>query len=120
RSHQDAGEWDDGFVLRPVRGPISAQHTIDRIVTEGEGTPHGGEESHWARFKRIEADLKSEPDVWPAGSNPQLAPSDAAGVTVVTDPAARAAMELFDRVYVAMLALLELYHRFTAALAPHQ
>jgi hypothetical protein len=86
--------------MRPVTDLPSALGVIDLVIEQGEGAPRGHELSHYRRFLEILDDFGKhafEP-ARPVIANPTR--------HNVTNPAARAVMELFDEAYAVLLALL--------------
>lgn len=93
--------------LSAIGDQESALRAIDLIIEQGEGTPVGGDDSHYRNFLAILEELERTPGAAPARpvvANPSLVERD--GATLVTDPAARAVMELFDHAYRTMLLVL--------------
>lgn len=86
--------------MRPVTDLDSALGVIDLVIEQGEGAPRGHEVSHYQRFQGILDDFKKHAfeAARPVVANPTR--------HNVTNPAARAAMELFDEAYAVLLALL--------------
>jgi len=97
--------------MSPVTDLASAMAALDRIVEQGEGSPGDHEVSHYRRFLQILDELEAaEPPfaaARPVVANPALAADDPSdGVTVVSNPAAREVMGVFDAAYRTMLMAL--------------
>jgi hypothetical protein len=87
--------------MRPVTDLPSALGAIDLVIEQGEGaTVEHHEISHYRRFLTILHAVESDP--FPAAERVLANPTPAA----VTNPAARAVMELFDEAYGILLAIL--------------
>jgi hypothetical protein len=86
--------------MRPVTDLPSALGVIDLVIEQGEGAPRGHELSHYQRFLEILDDFNKHAfaPARPVVANPTR--------HTVTNPAARAVMELFDETYGVLLALL--------------
>lgn len=103
--------------MRAVTNLASAVAAIELIITQGEGGRGGQEESHYARFCAMQAELaellERRPSLDPARPvlpNPfTREPSDAVDVSLVTDPLAVQVCDLFNGTYEAMLQLLARY-----------
>jgi hypothetical protein len=119
---QEVDEWSNRFRLDAVVDTASALRCIDRIVVEGEGGPHGGASSHYARFLRVRDELLG--DMLPplaAGPNPTLRDEPGSGErTPVSHGSARGLMAVFDDAYTTTLLMLELLYRFPPALSEHR
>ena len=95
----------------------TALRALDEIITQGEGTPKGDEDSHYGRLIRmlqsLEDELKNEPDFEPARNvapNPSVA--CAKGTTPLTHEYTRKVAALFDEVYEnTLVMLMEFYAR---------
>jgi hypothetical protein len=113
---QDAGDWTANLRIFAIQNVASAQRAIDFIVTQGEGTDTGSEDSHYARFRRIREDLvravAADSAFKPARNvlrNPLTrAQRDAGPGAVLIDPASLAhpVAELFNHAYGSILLLL--------------
>mgnify|MGYP003626299504 CR=1 FL=1 len=111
----------------PVTSVESAIAAIDRIVDQGEGTPHDREDSHFAVFRTLRAQfgehvasIGASTPARPVAENPYLkrrrndavVAQDIAGlskglrVTEISDPHSAHVADLFDDAYVAMLQAL--------------
>lgn len=113
--------------MYPVTDRKSALRAIDLILEQGEGTPKSlpqSEFSHYRRFLAILAELQrmrqGDPNFEPARPvvpNPRLygppAPRQVTGVTVVTNPLTRRALDLFNDAYVTLLLILTRYFAHT-------
>ena len=113
-----------GITIFPVTGIETAQQAIELIVEQGEGGPEVEEEaSHYHRFKEIlhqMAEMPSFQPAYPVVTNPALYITEEEGRaatvdgamarTLVTNPPARAVMDLFNGAYeVTLLLLIRLY-----------
>ena len=113
RRRQETDEWGNRFRLDAIVDAASAVTAIRRIVEEGEGTPTGGELSHHQRFLDVRDGLPLTTPAKPVGSNPVASSVEATEQrTPVTEPGARGLLELFNRLYLTMLLLLEQIYRF--------
>ena len=101
-----------------VRDISSAHAAIELITEQGEGVPKHRENSHYCTFLRIKRELDEEMEraeafcpARPVLDNPVARRREdwAAGgeVSVIADPFARRACDLFDDIYTLMLRLLQ-------------
>ncbi|MEU5836897.1 ferritin-like domain-containing protein [Streptomyces diacarni] len=119
-----------GYGVEPfvIDDRASALRAIDLIVEQGEGAEEDREGSHYHRLLRIRAGLDTElaaaartgrPFVpaRPLLRNPVVRPvPDAEGTTLISEPLAREAAELFDDGYgLLVLMLLRFYSRVDEA-----
>lgn len=116
-SAQDRSAWSFAITVSPVTDRASAVAAIDSIVTEGEGNSTGTDQSHYGRFKGIQAEYKAElvadPKFQPFRSvlsNPATQPGPDTTVIEVEDTLAAA--ELFSACYTTLLLCLAKYYRF--------
>lgn len=106
------GVWD--IWLSPITDYESAQHAIELIVEQGEGSTVGGTLSHYATFVRILKGLQSwqakDPNFQPARPvvpNPALyVESGEHDRTLITNEDARLVLDLFNGAYETMLLML--------------
>jgi hypothetical protein len=118
--HQDTDAWSQDIQLRNVVDVGSAVWAIRSIVTEGEGTVVGGQESHYQRFLRIQRELAEETandpafnPTLPVISNPMTRRHfESSGAALISDPFTGRVSELFNAVYGSMLLLLMQYYAF--------
>ena len=114
---QSEDDWSADLDLRPVTDRATALLAIEDIIHDGEGSPAGDANSHYARFTRIREAYARAGHFQAARAivvNPQTrAHRESSGVgTLVTHPQARAVSELFNAVYGVMLLLLQQYFSF--------
>jgi rubrerythrin len=121
QSAQDADTWTANLVIINVRDLETAKQAIQFIIEEGEGTPVGGEESHYAKFTKIRDELRVELAVspgfdpsWPVAPNPltRRHPDAAAGATIIGNEDAREVAELFNAVYGTVVLMLMQFYTF--------
>lgn len=81
RPSQESDDWAAGLKLFSVTGKRTAVQAIKWIIEEGEGTPTGGELSHYDRFIQIYGQLTDElgrtprfQPAWPVLPNPLTQP----------------------------------------------
>ena len=105
-------------VLNQIDDAKTAVSEIARIVSEGEGAPATSAECHFAWFidiyRQLNDELALDPDFAPARpvvTNPSL--HAASGATSVTEPVSVALMELFDRSFTVVVALLSRFFMHT-------
>ena len=92
----------------------SARRAIEEIVTQGEGAPAHSDDSHYARFSKIRAELTQLQARRPAFmaarpvvSNPALAPSPGrADLTHISDPVAGKTVDLANAIYALVMRTL--------------
>ncbi|GAA2638805.1 hypothetical protein GCM10009863_64600 [Streptomyces axinellae] len=118
-----------GYGVEPfsIDDRASALRAIDLIVEQGEGAEEDREGSHYHRLLRIRAELDAELAAARTGRpfvparpllrNPVVRPvPDAEGTTLISEPLAREAAELFDDGYgLLVLMLLRFYSRVDEA-----
>lgn len=117
---QETDSWTAQLKIIKVTNRQDALAAIKSIIEEGEGTPVGGEKSHWQRFVEIGDQLAAEqiadPDFEPARpvlANPLTRPHfEAAGGEFITDRLAGQICELHNGVYASMLLMLLQYFAF--------
>jgi Ferritin-like len=103
--------------LLTVDSVPAALRALDEIITEGEGTSKGDEDSHYGRLTRmlrsLEAELKNQPHFEPARNvapNPSVACAE--GTTPITHEYTKKVAALFDEVYEnTLVMLMEFYAR---------
>jgi hypothetical protein len=118
---QDTDDWSANLRLHNVTNLEEAKRAIAFIVEEGEGTPTGDEQSHYATFKKIRDELLVEiasshgfDPAWPVASNPltRRHPDIAEDVTIIENEATREVAELFNAVYGTVVLMLMQYYAF--------
>ena len=110
--------------LSPVTDATSAIAAIQRIIAQGEGTPHDHQDSHLGVFRAIRRELDDANETWtdfeparPVVPNAIVArhAGQAPGATAIENEATSRVAEVFDDAYSLMLQLLGA--AFTPALA---
>jgi hypothetical protein len=94
--------------LQTVSDLPTALSAVDLIMEQGEGAPIDSEISHYRRFLDVLEQVEEARPFDPARdvvANPSLT-TDRAGTTLITDPAARQVMAVFDSAYRTMLLML--------------
>lgn len=112
--NDDSPAFGLGVTVKPVTNRDTAAQAIALILEQGEGIgdfPLTVEESHFSSFNVILQEFLGTDGPYtaslPVVDNPLLARhNDCEGVTLITHPEARHAMELFNRSYGLMLAFL--------------
>lgn len=98
----------------PVTGLDSALAALAEIIVEGEGAPADSDDSHYRRFVAVRDEMQAlaaaNPGfapAYPAATNPVLRkPPSPEGRVWIDDPAAIAAVDLANAIYVLALRLL--------------
>jgi hypothetical protein len=125
---QDTDSWSANLVIINVRDLNSAKQAIRFIIEEGEGTPTGGEESHYATFTSIRDQLREElaaapgfDPSWPVAPNPltRRHVDTGAGATIIGNEDTRDVAELFNAVYNTVVLMLMQYYTFADGPARH-
>jgi hypothetical protein len=125
---QDIDSWAANLAIINVRDLDSAKQAIQFIIEEGEGTPAGGEDSHYARFMRIRVQLREElaaapgfDPSWPVAPNPLTRRhfDTGEGATIIDNEDTREVAELFNAVYGTIVLMLMQYYTFADGPARH-
>jgi hypothetical protein len=109
--------------LSAVTNRATAHQMIELIISQGEGTPGDAQFTHHKWFIEIRKELdrlqKRDPSFDPAHdvvSNPGLyQPEDVSGTTIITNPRARAVLEICDGTYELLLLLLAAIYAYNDA-----
>lgn len=117
---QDREAWSGSVNLFVVEDRQTAVEAIDWIIIEGEGTPEGGETSHYATFLNILNQLNQErvesPDFEPARpvvTDPLTRHHrNVPGGTLLTHPETLEVAELFNAVYGSLILMFMQYYSF--------
>jgi len=120
-NEQDEDAWTLRLSMHSVKDRKTALKAIKEIVEEGEGTSAAREGSHYDKFLKVRAALKTQKELDPLFEpartvviNPQTREHRDAGdgISLISNPLTLKVAELFNTTYTTMLGMLIQYYNY--------